>query len=55
MSFDDRPMHINEENAHENAPLIANTEQSYRRIRTTAFIVIHILFVVKRNLYEKYI
>jgi hypothetical protein len=49
MSFDDRSTNINEEIIQENTPLIASTEQYYRRIRTTAFIVIHILFMVKRN------
>jgi hypothetical protein len=53
MSFDDRSTNINEEIIQENTPLIASTEQYYRRIRTTAFIVIHILFMVKRNLNSK--
>jgi hypothetical protein len=53
MSFDDRSTNINEEIIQENTPLIASTEQYYRRIRTTSFIVIHILFMVKRNLNSK--
>jgi hypothetical protein len=47
MTFDDRSMNVNDDIIQETTPLIANTDQHYRRIRTTAFIVIHILFVVK--------
>ncbi|CAF1088274.1 unnamed protein product [Adineta steineri] len=46
MSFDDRLININEDVIQEDIPLIATTEQQYRRIRTTAFIIIHILFVI---------
>ena len=46
MTFDDRSMNVNDDVIQENTPLITNTEQHYRRIRTTAFIVIHILLVV---------
>lgn len=54
MTFDDRSMNVNDDIIQENTPLIANTERSYRRIRTTAFIVIHILLVVQKiNFLEK--
>ena len=46
MSFDDRFTNVNDETSGENIPLIAATEQPYRAVRTTGFIVIHILFVV---------
>lgn len=46
MSFDDRTCIINDEALHDDTPLIVNTEQPYRPIRTTAFIVVHILFMV---------
>lgn len=48
MSFDDRFTNVNDEIAGENIPLIATTEQPYRVIRTTAFIVLHIILVVSR-------
>lgn len=46
MSFDDRFTNVNDEIAGENIPLIATTEQPYRVIRTTAFIVLHIILVI---------
>jgi hypothetical protein len=49
MTFDDRSMNVNDDIIQETTPLIANTDQHYRRIRTTAFIVIHILLVVKKK------
>jgi hypothetical protein len=47
MSFDDRSVIINDDIIHDNTPLILNTQQEYRPIRTTIFILIHILSVVK--------
>ena len=49
MSFDDRVLPGPDDGAHENTPLIVTTEQPYRRIRTTAFIVIHMLVAVSRG------
>jgi hypothetical protein len=46
MSFEDRLINANDELIQENTPLIINTEEPYRRIKTTTFIIIHILFVV---------
>jgi hypothetical protein len=46
MSFDDRLVIINDDIIHDNTPLILNTQQEYRPIRTTIFILIHILSVV---------
>jgi len=50
MSFDDRSLNANDEIVHENTPLIVVSERQYRRIRTTIFIIIHILFVVKKEI-----
>ena len=47
MSFDDRSLPVADEEGHESAPLIDYPEQSYRPIRTTGFIVLHILLTVK--------
>ncbi len=47
MSFDDRLLHINDENT----PLIINTEQPYKPIRTTIFIILHILFMVEKKIF----
>ncbi|CAF2872012.1 unnamed protein product [Rotaria sp. Silwood2] len=46
MSFEDRSMHAHDEIITENTPLIIGIEQHYRPIRTTTFIVIHILLVI---------
>ncbi len=47
MSFDDRVSLINDEITHDRTPLILNTQQQYRPIRTTIFIIFHILFMVR--------
>ncbi|UJR25723.1 hypothetical protein I4U23_007075 [Adineta vaga] len=46
MSFEDRLMNINDDVTNDTLPLIVRTEQPYRRIPTTIFIVIHILFTI---------
>ncbi|CAF4830670.1 unnamed protein product [Rotaria sp. Silwood1] len=46
MSFEDRLIHANDEIITENTPLIIGIEQYYRPIRTTAFIIIHILLAI---------
>ncbi|CAF0894608.1 unnamed protein product [Rotaria sordida] len=46
MSFEDRSIHINDEIITENTPLIMGIEKHYRPIRTTTFIIIHILLVI---------
>jgi hypothetical protein len=48
MSFEDRLLSGPDDGTQENTPLIVTTEQPYRRIRTTAFIVIQILLTVSR-------
>ncbi|CAF3721474.1 unnamed protein product [Adineta steineri] len=46
ISFDDRSFAAADEGAHENTPLIDSLEQPYRPIRTTGFIVLHLLLTI---------
>ncbi|CAF1059375.1 unnamed protein product [Adineta ricciae] len=46
MIFEDRSINVNEDTTQDNLPLIVRREQTYRRIPTTAFIVIHILLTL---------
>lgn len=47
MSFEDRSIPANDRIIAENTPLITGIEQTYRKIRTTPFIIIHIFLMVK--------
>lgn len=49
ISFDDRSITAADERTQENTPLIDSLEQPYRPIRTTGFIVLHILFTVDQQ------
>jgi len=46
MSFDDRLINTTDDQFNENTPLIFNTQQQYRSVRTTFVIITHIIFTV---------
>lgn len=54
ISFDDRSFHGADDGLNENTPLIDTQEQPYRPIRTTGFIIFHIILTVTSGIPSSY-